>query len=842
MINVHLFRPSGADRVAVVMVVPSSSGEGQLVQVARGKTRKTLGGAKVYGPLTPADVEQVLAREVATLKGEGFLRSGLGMLLTTLEGKSKRRRALAARRLGWLREPAAVEALLAAGLEASDEVTSIVDALGEIGDERAVPFCRTIAAKKLLSRRRSGVEALRKLGDPSGLADAKNLALERLPGAVRAELASRDEADGTVANFTPLVDAVLKVPQKDRGLAIDTLYEIGSPLCVGAACEAMVRDEIDAPHMWRYAKSVFKRSMLRHDVRTFGWLAHGIEVGARLSSGTTATVKSGLDGEMRETRIFGRRTQGYMARASWRYLRMLGKHRPGWYAFAAAETLVHYTNDDAVDPKGLYGAYSRAYLLHRILWGASARYELVTRRMRFRLRAGKSVEPPEGVREEAFPELWDLQPRLYLRLLGGAKLPVIHAFALTAVRRAHMDVVQAATHAELAALIAAPHEPTVELGLEELRRRFDPQSPDWELLLALVRDARPPVRGLGLEWLGLTTRVWAADPSRILVLLAIDDAPTRAAVAQHVLAGLARTGAELEGVRRELAAALLAVLRKPEPAEGAHDGHAQIAQALATEIAASASLDDLLSLLTKGSLAAMSVAARALAVKEGAAAALGLSQLEAMAEHELIALREASHTLLRGMLPELRRDPSPLYGLLESTWQDTRRFATGLLRADIDTTALTPEALVGFCDSNVVEVQELGKELVTRRLQELDPQDVIKRIAQHPHRNMRRWAVELTVKYLKDGFVPLASLEEFFRTVLLDVVPDRAAKHAVIAFLGQRGLRDERQAEVAARLLGEFVRSKTKDDFERALVALARIKVTFPDVDAAVTLRQEPRA
>lgn len=831
--NLHLYRPSGADRVAIVAVLPSSSGDGQLVQVARGKTRKTLGDAKVYGPLAPAEVEQVVAREVTALKGEGFLRAGLGVLLTTLEGKSKRRRALAARRLGWMRETAAVEALLAAALKASDDLPSIVDALGEIGDERAIAFVRTIAAKKLLSRRRSGVEALRKLNDATGLADAKNLALARLPASVRDALASRDESDGSRANVAPFVDVLVEVPVKDRGLAIDSLYEIGSPLCVGAACEAMVKGQIDAPHMWRYAKSVFKRSMLRHDVTTFGWLAHGIEVGARVSKGTTAEVKSGYDGETRTTRIFGRRTQAYMERAAWRYMRMLAKHRPSWYPYAAAETLVHYTHDDEIEPRGRYGAYAGAYLLHRILWGSSERYELVTRKMRFRLAQGASVEPPTGAREEAYPALWDAQPRLYLRVLGGAQLPVVHEFALAAVRRAHMDVVRAATHGEIVAMIAAPYPPTVELGLDELRRRFDPEKPDWDLLLTLLGDARSFVRALGVEWLERTTRAWASDPARVVALLAIDDATTRAAVARHVLAAL--SGAATD-TRLAFAQALLAVLRGPEPTEGAHDGHAQIAQALAAEIASLASTADLLSLLAAGSLSAKSVAAHALAEKAGAAEALGVTQLEAMAAHELVALRAASHRLFRQILDSLRRDPSPLYALLESPWDDTRRFAIDLFRTSIETSALTPEALIGFCDSNRVDVQDLGRDLVTRHFAELDPQDLIKRLSQHPHRNVRRWAVELTVKHLKDGYVPLAGLEELFRTVLLDVSPDRDAKRAVLAFLAARGLCDERQAEVACRLLGELVRSKTKDDFERALAALAKIKVAFPSVDAAVVL------
>ena len=50
--------------------------------------------------------------------------------------------------------------------------------------------------------------------------------------------------------------------------------------------------------------------MLRQDFVTFGLLSHAIEKRGRASKGTVATVKSGLDGATRKTRIFGRSTQG----------------------------------------------------------------------------------------------------------------------------------------------------------------------------------------------------------------------------------------------------------------------------------------------------------------------------------------------------------------------------------------------------------------------------------------------------------------------------------------------------------------------------------------------------
>lgn len=830
--KVHLYSPSGTDRVAVVSLQPAVGGDGVTVLVARGKSRKSLGGPVATHAPNRDIAWALLASAVASLKAEGFLRSGMGPLLTALDGKDRRKRALAARRLGWMRETGSVEALLVVAPKATDDLPAIVDALGELGDPRAVAFCRTIAEKKLLSRRRAGVEALRKLGDTKGGGDAEARAAERLPAAVKAALLAVEA--GQSAPET-LLTAVLQVPIKDRGLAIDSLYELGRDASVAAALGAIEQGSIEAPHMWRYVKSVFKRSMVRHDHATFGRLAHAIEVAGRATRGTTATVKSGYDGESRATRIFGRATQSYVRRLAWRYLRMLALHRPNWYAHAAAEAIVHYTHADEVDPHGRYGAYSQAYLLHRVLWDGGGRYALTMRTLQFRLLPSKPAVGASDAREEAFPELWDAQPKAYLRLLGTAQLPVVHEMALRAVRRAHMHVVTEAAHRDIVALLSAPYPPTVELGLSELQRRFDPENPDWELVQTLVVDRRAEVRSLGLDWLLQTRASWATDPSRVLALLAAPTGEARDGVATLVIAELDRA---TDGVRRAMAVAITAALAQAEPEEGAHEQHGRIAQSLAVEIAATASLDALMIWLRRGSAAAQSMAALALAQKEGAAAALGHEQLQAMACHELVALRSAAHALLRTVLPALRLDPSPLYSLLDSEWDDTRRFAVDLVTTDIDTATLSPEALLGLCDSHRAEVQKLGRSLVERHFSRVDAQVLVKRLAEHTDRMMRSWAVELAVLHLKDGYVPLAGLEEFFRTVLLDVAPDRKAKRDVIALLADRGLCDERQAEVACRLLGELCRSKTKDDSERALVALARIKVRFPDVSSLVTLRE----
>jgi hypothetical protein len=56
----------------------------------------------------------------------------------------------------------------------------------------------------------------------------------------------------------------------------------------------------------------------------------------------------------------------------------------------------------------------------------------------------------------------------------------------------------------------------------------------------------------------------------------------------------------------------------------------------------------------------------------------------------------------------------------------------------------------------------------------------------------------------------------------------------VIDFLAARGLADEGQAEVAARILSDYVHTKGRADFERVMEALVRIGLEHPSVSSAV--------
>jgi HEAT repeat protein len=145
-------------------------------------------------------------------------------LLSKLDDPSSAVRARAALRLGWMKHPDAAEAILDRLPGAVDELCSYVDALGDLGDPKAIPAVREIAARKLLSRRRSGVEALYNLGDGEGLKAVHARALAELPESLRTAVEQTDSAEAIVEALKNILDP------KRLGLYLDTLYELADPI------------------------------------------------------------------------------------------------------------------------------------------------------------------------------------------------------------------------------------------------------------------------------------------------------------------------------------------------------------------------------------------------------------------------------------------------------------------------------------------------------------------------------------------------------------------------------------------------------------------------------------
>ncbi|MGL4465165.1 MAG: HEAT repeat domain-containing protein, partial [Planctomycetia bacterium] len=175
--------------------------------------------------------------------------AGLDDDLARLKHADSAVRARTALRLGRRRLGQAVEPLLAAAATAVDDVCSIMDSLGAIGDVRAVPYLRQQAARSLLSRRRSAVEALRRIGDTESVADVDKKSLERLPAPIADAV-----RNGSLQNLqTAAVEFLMKEP-KQAGLLWDGLYEQASDVALEFVRAGLKDGPFAVPFVWRYVK------------------------------------------------------------------------------------------------------------------------------------------------------------------------------------------------------------------------------------------------------------------------------------------------------------------------------------------------------------------------------------------------------------------------------------------------------------------------------------------------------------------------------------------------------------------------------------------------------------
>jgi hypothetical protein len=819
--------------LAVVSLEPASQEGLLLVQLARGPSRTQLVDTKLFGPYEPSQAEAALRALIQGLLADGYLEAGAADRLEALASGEPRTRARAAINAGWRREVHSVEALIALAQTPKEEIASVVEALGRIGDPRAIPVVREEAGRKLLSRRRAGVEALRMLGDAEGLADACNQAVARLPASVQSVLQSLDDMDASRAPL--LVDAVAALPFSDQGLALDTLYELGTPLTTTAARTGLVASDIARPKMWRYAKSVLKRAMVRLDGPTVGALLHRIELASRETPGSSASLKSGYDGKKRTVRVFSRKTVDYLRRSAWRWLLRIARHAPGQYAHLAAHVLAPYRDVDDVIPRKRVPRTGHSYLLHRVLMHRSKRFVYDGRRTCFRWRTIEPVAAPSGVREEAFPELWDAEPRAYLTVLAHGGHSLALQMAVGGLQR-HAGLLGYATDVELAAMIGQPLETIVELASKELRRRFRPDAPDFHLLQSLIGSENPAACELGLLFLRDAAHVWTRDPDRSMALLTMGSAVGREAASRLLVVAVPALPSL---VRTTLASRILQAVRvvpTSEQDEALSTSLIEVARALADDIVALVDLDGALALIAIESDAAAAVAALVLERAEGGLDALGVDRVMQLASSPRAARRRVAVSLIsRGPCPKLEL----LIQLADLDWDDVRGAAAARL-SEVDASRFDLPTWMLLIDSTREEVQAAARGLLTRHLDGMDTHELLSRLAQHPHPSMRGFVVDLAVGQLRPGFVRLAKMEPVFRAVLFDLHPDRKLRTRVLSFLVERGSCDAAQGQLAASILSDVVRSATHDVRERALRGLVELQLAHPELESPLRLEGAP--
>ncbi|MCH5583452.1 hypothetical protein MK805_00460 [Shimazuella sp. AN120528] len=266
---------------------------------------------------------------------------------------------------------------------------------------------------------------------------------------------------------------------------------------------------------FRYLKGIFKLAEKKQDTEILSHLAYRFETDrnyyARISSPDKSTSRS------LHTLAFSPETRRYLAKRTWRSLRVLGKQNNKKYINFATTLLFQYSAKDAkrirvVNPETNHTNYVQSYkenwVLNHLLYHHSTRFTYSS--STWQATPNAYFEEPEE-REEAFPKLWDQHPYELLMLLIMAEAPPVIHFAGRALRLGNPAFVAQLSDAVIDQLLQSTVSYRQEFAVREVLNRLDKHSPDLKRWLALSTHPNRKIRTLANEFLQQYSAAWSDE-------------------------------------------------------------------------------------------------------------------------------------------------------------------------------------------------------------------------------------------------------------------------------------------------------------------------------------------
>jgi len=217
-----------------------------------------------------------------------------------------------------------------------------------------------------------------------------------------------------------------------------------------------------------------------------------------------------------------------------------------------------------------------------------------------------------------------------------------------------------------------------------------------------------------------------------------------------------------------------------------------------------------------------------------------MRRLVALASHESLAVREWVRSAFRNDPQRVKSELEESVRIVDSTWDDSREFAFGYFRTQLDEHDWKPEVLVSIADSVNPAVQALGRELITRFFDESQGQTYLLRLSQHPSPGLQLFATNYLERFAAGQPDRIEALELYFVTVLCQVNRGRVAKDRVLAFLRREAMKSEAVARLVTRVLVRQSATLAIGDKASCIETLRDIRAVYPQIEMPLTTKQPP--
>ncbi len=415
---------------------------------------------------------------------------------------------------------------------------SIAWALGNCGDAQAIPSLEKAYRDQNNPDhvRRISLAAILKLS-ASKIEELRPELIAQLPTKIRG-LVQKNESTDLV--YQAVTDHLANVDLQQISF-IGLLYHINPDLGRSIILR-LLEDATFAPNCFKHIRHTFKLAEYFCDADLLssftywfdqkraayggGWRWIWLD---KKRKGREDSVLLGGDSEQGKLELssadsrlaYGQATRDYLRRRTWRSLAKLGEASRPDYVHISVETLLQYSDANASPPREsiIYSDYNyRTYQYNKtvkINWDAYAPYLtfnhiLYTNSPRYELKSGKDIwqcqpeykpgDPIPNIREEAFPELWNQQPALLLKLLCESACKPVHEFATKALADSP-QFCQEISIDTLIQLLTKPYAVTAQFSFELAKARYQPENPQTDLILAIANCAYTPARTEAYYWL-----------------------------------------------------------------------------------------------------------------------------------------------------------------------------------------------------------------------------------------------------------------------------------------------------------------------------------------------------
>ena len=218
---------------------------------------------------------------------------------------------------------------------------------------------------------------------------------------------------------------------------------------------------------------------------------------------------------------------------------------------------------------------------------------------------------------------------------------------------------------------------------------------------------------------------------------------------------------------------------------------------------------------------------------------LDIKQIISLASHELLALRQFSWSFYRNNVARIKYELSQAVKITDASWQDSRDFAFAFFTEQIKE-EWTAEILISLCDSNLLEVQQYGKKMITTHFQKEDGIEYMLKLSQHPNTEIQLFVSNYLDTYASNQFERIKALDYYFTSVLSQVNKGRVSKERVYHFIRKESAQSEEIACWFIALLNRISLTIAIKDKAHCIQLLLELKMKYSHLETVVEINEIP--